>query len=209
MSRSFLPSAVRRLFRGGTVRAALEKRLDQEAHAGAFVEAQSDLRGTPLSLAPGAPARRGRESATEIPFGLFDRGGFEQFSRKLYAAIPGAGRDIELVMGGSGVSGSNFERLVEHAHTGAPFDVGKLSDYDVTIVSDELVVLARENSIPIVGNPPRTAVLLPPQLRDLGLDHLHGAAQAAALEAIGIPHEVHFVLAPRGSAAAPLLPLPR
>jgi len=199
----------RQLFRGSAVRDALAKQLDQEAHARAFVEAQSELRGTPLSLAPGAPARLAVDPATDIPFGFFDRGGFEQFSRKLYAAIPGAGRDIELVMGGSGVGGRNFERLVEHAHTGAPFDVGKLSDYDVTIVSDELVAVARQNSIPTVGNPPRTAVLSPRQLRVLGLDQLHGTAQAAALEATGIPHEVHFVLAPRGSAAAPLLPLPR
>lgn len=191
------------------MRDALAKRLDREAQARAFVQAQSELRGTPLSLAPGAPARMVVDPATDIPFGFFDRAGFEQFSRKLNAAIPAAGRDVELVMGGSGVSGRNFERIVENAPVGAPFDVGKLSDYDVTIVSDELVALAGRNQIRVVGSPPRTGVLSPQQLRVLGLDNLYDAAQAAALEATGIPHEVHFVLAPRGSAATPLLPLPR
>ena len=76
-------------------------------------------------IEPGAPARLNVDPATDIPFGFYDRPGFEQFSRRLYEPLRAVDKDAQLVLEGSGVTGRRFDRLISHEPTGAPFGVGR------------------------------------------------------------------------------------
>ena len=140
--------------------------MENEARARALAQAQEELRGRPLTLEPGAPARLNVDPATDIPFGFYDRPGFEQFSRRLYEPLRAVDKDAQLVLEGSGVAGRRFDRLISHEPTGAPFGVGPVSDYDVGIVSDQLLQRARQLRIPT--SEPLTGA----QLVALGLEDL-------------------------------------
>jgi hypothetical protein len=94
--------------------------------------------------------------------------------------------------------------LVDFSSTGAPFDLGRVSDYDVAIYSDALVAHAK-----------RLGVSIKDELKDadiarLGLGELNDAAKAAVLDATEIGHPVKFKIRPGTAAGAiPNLPLPR
>jgi hypothetical protein len=191
-----------------SVRKPLQEAVRKAALALAYTQALSELRGKPPGLAPGAPARGSVDPAADFPFGFFDRASFDQFSQKLKAVLPAEDKGAALVMEGSGVSGRHFDRLVDMRPTGAPFDLGRISDYDIAIVSDLLLAKARERGITVSGNPLRTGPLTRTQLENLGLGALDKVAQAATREATGIPHAVHFVVVGSGQASTLRLPLP-
>ena len=73
-----------------------------------------------------------------------------------------------MVLEGSGVTGRRFDRLISHEPTGAPFGVGRVSDYDVGIVSDQLLQRARQLRIP-TSEPLTGAQLVALGLEDLAL----------------------------------------
>ena len=135
--------------------------------------------------------------------GFRDRAGFEEFAGDLNSQVRAVDGDAELVLQGSSLPGRRYERSVDFAHTGEPFDVGRISDYDVAIVSDRIHALAKQQGIPLGEGP-----LTPAQLRILGLEELHSAAQAAARRETGIAHQVHFKLYPRGPLPSTGLDLP-
>jgi hypothetical protein len=103
------------------------------------------------------------------------------------------------------VTGRRFERSVDFEHTGEPFDVGRVSDYDVAIASDTLVARAGDADMTL----PTDRALLPKELSRLGLRDLAEAAQAASKRHTGIAHPVRFKLFPNGGVPAkgPELPL--
>ena len=113
---------------------------------------------------------------------------------------PGA----QLVVEGSSVTGRRFQRLVKpNEPSGAPFGVGRLSDYDVAIISDALYKEAHDLRIL-----PKQGSLEPADLARLRLTDLDTAARAAILDATGIAHPVHFVIRASSSAeVAVRLPL--
>ena len=108
-----------------------------------------------------------------------------------------------MVLEGSGVTGRRFDRLISHEPTGAPFGVGRVSDYDVGIVSDQLLQRARQLRIPT--SEPLTGA----QLVALGLEDLASTSRAAVLDATGIPHAVNFKIYGSAAAASTRLPLPQ
>jgi filamentous hemagglutinin len=107
------------------------------------------------------------------------------------------------VLQGSSLAGRRFERSVDYKHTGEPFDVGRISDYDVAIASDRLHARAQELGIEL-----GQGALTRAQIRALGLESLYNAAQAAALRQTGIAHPVHFKVYPKGGVASTGLDLP-
>jgi filamentous hemagglutinin len=123
--------------------------------------------------------------------GFRDRAGFEAFSGELNTQIRAVDPNAELVLQGSSLPGRRFERSVDMRFTGEQFDVGRISDYDVAIVSPTLHARAVDARIPLGESP-----LTPAQLRTLGLGELHDAAQAASRARTGILHEVHFKIFP-------------
>ena len=188
----------RAMFRGKKHRENLRTELAREARARALHQARAEVESgmsprppEPLALEPGAPARSRIDPNTDIPMGFRDRAGFEAFSRELNAQIRAVTPDAELVLQGSSLAGRRFERHVDFRFTGEPFDVGRISDYDVAIVSRTLHARAEALGIPLREGP-----LSPQQLRDLGLGDLNDAAQAASRRHTGIHHEVHFKLFP-------------
>ena len=193
----------RPVFRGRAYKGPLGEGIENEARARALAQAQEELRGRPLTLEPGAPARLNVDPATDIPFGFYDRPGFEQFSRRLYEPLRAVDKDAQLVLEGSGVTGRRFDRLISHEPTGAPFGVGRVSDYDVGIVSDQLLQRARQLRIPT--SEPLTGA----QLVALGLEDLASTSRAAVLDATGIPHAVNFKIYGSAAAASTRLPLPQ
>jgi hypothetical protein len=200
----------RAVFRGRDQRATLDSELRAEARARAYTKAQRELRGEPLALAAGAPARTTVNAAVDIPFGFYDRAGFEQFGHTVHAALPASARDAELAIEGSGALGRRFDRLVDQAPTGAPFNVGRVSDYDIAIVSDHLLEAAREARIAVLKEiPPHTGVLTGRQLARLNLSDLDTAAHEAVRAATGIPHKVHFQIVGSGTTNTIRLPIPR
>jgi hypothetical protein len=200
----------REMFRGKAQQEQLKTELVTEARARALHQARAEVEAgmsptppKPLALQPGEPARTRIDPATDIPMGFRDRAGFDAFAGELNTQIRTVAPDADLVLQGSSLSGRRFERSVDFGHTGEPFDVGRISDYDVAIVSDHLHALAKGQGIEL-----DEGALTVGQLRDLGLESLHTAAQAAALERTGIAHEVHFKLYPRGEVASSGLDLP-
>jgi len=200
----------RAVFRGRDQRATLDSELRAEARARAYTQAQRELRGEPLSLAAGAPARTTVNAAVDIPFGFYDRAGFEQFGNTVHAALPASARDAELAIEGSGAAGRRFDRLVDQAHTGAPFNVGRVSDYDIAIVSDRLLEAAKRADIAVLKEiPPRTGQLRPDDIAALDLGELDRAAHEAVRAATGLPHHVHFQIVGSGTTNKIRLPIPR
>ena len=119
-------------------------------------------------------------------------------------------RAAELAIEGSGAAGRRFDRLVDQAHTGAPFNVGRVSDYDIAIVSDRLLEAAKRADIAVLKEiPPRTGVLDAGQLARLKLSDLDTAAHEAVRTATGLPHHVHFQIVGSGTTNKIRLPIPR
>lgn len=189
----------------------LWKQLEKEAQARALSHAQREsARGAPLELGAGVPARSGVDPRVDIPFGFYDRAGFNQFSQRLNATLNHV-PDAQLIVEGSAVSGRRFERIVApHGPTGAPFGMGRLSDYDIAIISDSLFQRAQNPALGIKMSGEAklaTEPLSPKDLRDLGLTNLDAAAREGILDATGIAYPVHFSIRPSSAPKKLGLPL--
>jgi hypothetical protein len=191
------------IFRGRRVRDDLDSAIKKEAEARALTQARNESpRGTPLELAPGAPARAAVNPRADFPFGFYNRVDFDQFSQRLYGALEARWPRSELIMEGSSVTGRHYDRLVDFKSTGAPFDLGRVSDYDIAIYSDALIKEADRLHVPFKDEVGSAGIKL------LGLTELDTAARAAILDATGIAHEVKFKIRPGiPSGATPNLPL--
>ena len=203
--------ARRDIFRGARIRRDLQDALEEEAKARSLAQAQREsARGAPFELEPGASARATVDPRVDIPYGFYNRAGFEQFAQRLQAALEARSPGSQLVMEGSSVTGRRFDRLVDIAPTGAPFGQGRLSDYDVAIISDALFRDAQRARIPLQGG--SVAETQPLRGRDiaaLGLGDLDTAAQQAVRAATGIAYPVKFKIRASGQTVAGLqLPLP-
>jgi hypothetical protein len=197
--------------RGKAMNRQLWEELEKEAKARALTQAQREsARGAPLELAPGAPARATVDPAADIPFGFYDRAGLEQFSKRLNATL-GTAPDAHLIVEGSAVTGRRYERMIgPFGPTGSPFGLGRLSDYDIAIVSDSLFAKAKQFGIPMSGAQKlATDPLKPAELAKLGLAELDAAARESILDATGIAYPVHFSIRPANAPTKLGLPLAR
>jgi len=109
----------------------------------------------------------GRADGLSIPLGLSGRGEFLEFGNRLYTGLDDVGfKRAQAGFQGSSVTGRAFES--PHA----PFDVGRISDFDIALSSPELLVRAQSVGIGLRGAGTRTGPLMPEHLERLGLADL-------------------------------------
>jgi hypothetical protein len=114
-----------------------------------------------------ADVLRGVENASDtlrrIPLGFKNTDEFAQFGARLKGGLKNAGyEDVQAIFQGSSVTGVKYT-------TGAPFDVGRVSDFDIALASPTLLQRAKELGVGLRGGGIRTGPLTDKQLEMLGL----------------------------------------
>ena len=101
-----------------------------------------------------------------VPNGFASGQEFTQFGINMRNGLNAAGHaDAEPLLQGSAVTGKSFE-------TGQPFDVGRVSDFDVALVSPTLLQAAEDAGIGLRSAGTRTGPLSAADLQSLGLRDL-------------------------------------
>jgi hypothetical protein len=117
-----------------------------------------------------------------VPHGFASKEEFAQFSNNMRAGLGRAGySDVEPILQGSAVTGKSFK-------TGQPFDVGRVSDFDVGLASPTLLGRAEEVAIGLRSGGTRTGPLTARDLRALGLKDL------SDLLSLGAGRQVNFMI---------------
>jgi YD repeat-containing protein len=123
---------------------------------------------TPLILASvynGARSAAGTapNNAGQMPLGFANQEGFNSFATTLNQGVADAGYENTLALfQGSSVTGVSFR-------TGEPFDVGRVSDYDIALAGDDIFGAANDLGISLRGGGVRTGPLSSYDLGQLGL----------------------------------------
>jgi hypothetical protein len=98
-----------------------------------------------------------------LPLGFRNADKFAQFGARLKQGLQNAGYgDVQAAFRGSSVTGVSFK-------TGAPFDVGRVSDFDLALASSTLLQRAKELGIGLRGGGTRIVPLKDKHLKMLGL----------------------------------------
>jgi hypothetical protein len=107
------------------------------------------------------------ERIGKLPLGFSQPSEFAAFGDTLYAGLDGAGfANAQAGFQGSSVTGRAFK--APHA----PFDVGRVSDFDIALSSPELFEQARAAGVGLRQQGSRTGPLMPEHLERLGLSSL-------------------------------------
>ncbi|EPC6966884.1 hypothetical protein PZS07_01120 [Providencia thailandensis] len=134
-----------------------------------------------------------------IPKGFKGIDEFNQFSLDMRNGLSSAGYPSATpIIQGSAVTGKSFR-------TGEAFDVGRRSDFDIALTSDDIFNAAKNAGIGTRGGGIRTGPLSQRDLRKLGLDNLANE--------MSIKHgrEVNFMIyesVPTATTRAPSIILP-
>ena len=142
--------------------------------------AQDDAEGTLGRGRAGAGERASEAPARDrrgVPQGFRDFQEFRQYAGRFRDRMREQYPDLEMGFQGSAVTGRS-------ADTGAPFDEGRRSDYDIAIAGDAVYTAARERGVPFRGDGVSTGPLTEADLRILRLD---GAVREASAAAGGRP----------------------
>ena len=103
------------------------------------------------------------KSLDDLPRGFSNLSHFQEFGTSLYEGLRHAGyEDAVAIFQGSAVTGVKYK-------TEVPFDVGRVSDFDIALASPTLFQRAQELGIPLRGNGTRTRPLTENDLENLGL----------------------------------------
>jgi hypothetical protein len=114
-----------------------------------------------------ASARAFAAEVGRIPLGFENARTFSKFGDELYTGLKSAGvTDAQAGFQGSAVTGFRFRPPNE------PFDLGRLSDFDVAIASPSLLQRAKELGIGVRSQGSRTGPLSREELKLLGLSAL-------------------------------------
>lgn len=121
------------------------------------------------------------ETGQQVPFGFKNPEAFKAFQKTLDELPEGTSVFFE----GSAVTGKKYT-------TGAPFDSGRVSDFDISLVNDNLFIkaldLGRTEGFKVKSPPNRIGPLTPKQIKILGLENIHRKLESQA------GRDVHFVL---------------
>jgi uncharacterized protein YukE len=140
----------------GLVRVALHQKIDPGEFAMAALPLGWRGRRPPPGVAPEGI----------VPLGFADAEEFAAFGATLTKGLADAGYgDAVPVIQGSAVTGVKYT-------TGAPFDVGRRSDFDIAIADAKLYGEAEAMGVRFRSRPPRTEPLTDKHLRRLGLKDL-------------------------------------
>jgi filamentous hemagglutinin len=117
-----------------------------------------------------------------IPRGFTSAAEFERFAALLKGGLADAGyNDTEAAFQGSSVTGVKYT-------SGAPFDVGRVSDYDVALAGRGIFGAAENAGISLRAGGTRTGPLSPDDLDALGLTNLSERLSKFA------GRDVHFMI---------------
>jgi len=124
----------------------------------------------PSGVVPVAGTAKGRVPPRgSTPLGFADPAEFGRFGAQLGAGLRQAGYgDVRAAFQGSSVTGRDYL-------SGAPFDVGRRSDFDVALGGRSLFERARSIGVELRSGGTRTAPLTDAQLREMGLKALSNA----------------------------------
>jgi RHS repeat-associated protein len=112
--------------------------------------------------------------AAATPRGFANVSDFEKFGTKLKTGLAEAGYpDTQAAFQGSSVTGVKFT-------TGAPFDVGRQSDFDIALTGNDIFGAAQDAGIGLRSGGIRTGPLGPGDLERLGLTELRGSLSTLA-----------------------------
>ncbi|WP_269510472.1 hypothetical protein [Burkholderia sp. IMCC1007] len=112
--------------------------------------------------ASAASVRRGRG----VPYGFENLESFSRFGNAVRVGLGRAGYgDVEPILQGSAITGKSFR-------TGRPFDVGRVSDFDVGLASQSLLKRAETLGVGLRSGGTRTGPLTARDLQLLGLRDL-------------------------------------
>lgn len=131
----------------------------------------------PYSIAQGTPA--GFSSPAE----------FQQFSSWMYRQFGASQIAGNVYFQGSSVTGYGYGTAYLPGYgyvANAPFDFMRISDYDLAVVSPELVQKAEQLGIDLRGQDTRTEPLSQANLSSLGLDQIANSLSAAAGRPVNI-----------------------
>ena len=110
-----------------------------------------------------------RPPLRDVPLGFASAEEFRAFGAHLTGGLRAAGYDdVVPVFQGSSVTGVKYT-------TGAPFDMNRVSDFDIALASPALFERAKELGVVVRKNPTRTAPLRAKHLEQLGLLALRDA----------------------------------
>jgi filamentous hemagglutinin len=103
---------------------------------------------------------------SSVPYGFANVNEFVRFGSNMRTGLGRAGyENAEPLLQGSAVTGKSFK-------TGQPFDVGRVSDFDVALADSVLLARAQELGISLRSGGTRTGPLSARDLRALGLGDL-------------------------------------
>ncbi|SCG74489.1 hypothetical protein GA0074704_5048 [Micromonospora siamensis] len=109
----------------------------------------------------------------DVPHGFRDFPHFQDYAGRLKSRIRERYPDAEIAFQGSAVTGRSHD-------THAPFDEGRVSDFDVAVSGDSLNRAARDAGVPYRGDGVSTPPLGADDLRSLGLRDVIGDASDEA-----------------------------
>jgi hypothetical protein len=134
--------------------------------------------GVPSSSGP-RPSSSGQPRG--VPYGFRDFGQFREFATRFRDRMRQLYPDLDMGFQGSSVTGRSAE-------TGAPFNEGPLSDYDIAISGDSVNQAARESGVQFRGDGVSTGPLSERDLDRLGLD---GIIEDASAE---VERDIHVMI---------------
>lgn len=135
-----------------------------------FQQGRPTVAGGGPSSAPG-PASSPSDQPRGVPYGFREFGQFREFATRFRDRMRELYPDLDMGFQGSSVTGRSAE-------TGAPFDEGRVSDYDIAISGDSIYQAARENGVHFRGDGVSTGPLSERDLDRLGLDGILEDASA-------------------------------
>ena len=141
-------------------------------------------RGRPTAAGGGRSDSAGPRSSSSaqpqgVPHGFRDFGQFREFATRFRDRMRELYPDLDMGFQGSSVTGRSAE-------TGAPFDEGRVSDYDIAISGESVNRAAAENGVRFRGDGVSTGPLSAPDLNRLGLRGILRDASAETGRAVHI-----------------------
>jgi hypothetical protein len=137
----------------------------------------------PLPAAPvdPAPPLLSAEPDGAVPHGFAHPADYATFADQLYRGVDEFYPGTRAAFQGSSVTGRSFA-------TQKPFDVGRISDYDIALSGDKIFAAARDAGVPLRSRGTRTGPLSRDELAALGLNDLaHELSDQTG-------REVHFMI---------------
>jgi len=148
-----------------TQQLALDMGTSVDGMAMGFADVDPYRGGRPGRLKAGSSRENKYETPAErgLPRGFADATRLTRFGKTLHQGLADVGfGDTRAILQGSGVTGQKFKG-------GAPFDFGRVSDFDIALTGNDIFEMAKAKGIPLWSGKKRTGPLRRRDLEALGL----------------------------------------